>query len=154
VARNFSLHHRFLTGSGATQPPIQWVPGALSLGVKWLVGEAASRIRGDIPPLPNTPSWPGAQLKHRDNFALTTTTTTIIIIIIIVIIIYSLILREEHGLMAFQIKELRRIFRHKREKATRGWRKLHNEELHTLFSSSVLYGHVCLVPYCIVQDIL
>jgi hypothetical protein len=23
---------------------------------------------GDIPSLPNTPSWRGAQLKHRDNF--------------------------------------------------------------------------------------
>jgi hypothetical protein len=29
-----------------------------------------SRIRGAIPPLPNTPSWRGAQLKHRDNFTL------------------------------------------------------------------------------------
>jgi len=28
-----------------------------------------SRMRGDITPLPNTPSWRGAQLKkHRDNF--------------------------------------------------------------------------------------
>jgi hypothetical protein len=25
-------------------------------------------MRGAIPPLPNTPSWCGAQLKHRDNF--------------------------------------------------------------------------------------
>jgi hypothetical protein len=25
---------------GPTQPPIQWVPGALSLGVKWPVHEA------------------------------------------------------------------------------------------------------------------
>jgi hypothetical protein len=24
-----------------------------------------------IPPLPNTPSWRGAQLKHRDNFTFT-----------------------------------------------------------------------------------
>jgi hypothetical protein len=33
---NFSLHHRVQNGSGAhpIQPPIQWVPGALSLGVK------------------------------------------------------------------------------------------------------------------------
>jgi hypothetical protein len=31
---NFSLHHRVQNGSGPTQPPIQWVPGALSLGVK------------------------------------------------------------------------------------------------------------------------
>jgi len=27
-----------------------------------------SRIRGAIPPLPNTPSWHGAQLKHKDIF--------------------------------------------------------------------------------------
>jgi hypothetical protein len=33
-ARNFSLQHRAQNGSGAHQPPIQWAPGALSLGVK------------------------------------------------------------------------------------------------------------------------
>jgi hypothetical protein len=30
-----------------------------------------SKKRGAIPPLPNTPSWRGAQLKHRDNFTFT-----------------------------------------------------------------------------------
>jgi hypothetical protein len=29
-----------------------------------------SRMCGATPPLPNTPSWCGAQLKHRDNFIL------------------------------------------------------------------------------------
>jgi hypothetical protein len=33
-AGNFSLNHRVQNGSGPTQPPIQWVPGALSLGLK------------------------------------------------------------------------------------------------------------------------
>jgi hypothetical protein len=33
-AGNFSLHHRLQNGSGAHPAPIQWVPGALSLGVK------------------------------------------------------------------------------------------------------------------------
>jgi hypothetical protein len=33
-AGNFSLHHRARTALGPTQPPIQWVPGALSVGVK------------------------------------------------------------------------------------------------------------------------
>jgi hypothetical protein len=33
-AGNFSLHHRVQTDLGPTQPPIQWVSGALSLGVK------------------------------------------------------------------------------------------------------------------------
>jgi hypothetical protein len=31
----FSLLHDVQTGSGPTQPPIQWVPGALSSEVKW-----------------------------------------------------------------------------------------------------------------------
>jgi hypothetical protein len=39
-ARNFSLHHRVQAGSGAHQPPIQRVPGALSLKVKWPECEA------------------------------------------------------------------------------------------------------------------
>jgi hypothetical protein len=33
-AGNFSLLHRVQNGSGARLPPIQWVPKALSLGVK------------------------------------------------------------------------------------------------------------------------
>jgi hypothetical protein len=33
-ARDFSLLHNVHTGSGTTQPPIQWVPGALSPRVK------------------------------------------------------------------------------------------------------------------------
>jgi hypothetical protein len=28
-------------------------------------------MRGTIPPLPNTPSWRCAQIKHRDNFSFT-----------------------------------------------------------------------------------
>jgi hypothetical protein len=31
---NFSLHHRVQNGLGPTQPSIQWVQGAFSLGVK------------------------------------------------------------------------------------------------------------------------
>jgi hypothetical protein len=31
--------------------------------------------------------------------------------------------------------ELRRIFGYKRDEVTGGWRKLHNEELHNLYSS-------------------
>jgi hypothetical protein len=60
---------------GATQPPIQWVPGALSLGVK-----RPGREADHSPPssaevkewvelylhFPNTPSWCGARLKHRE----------------------------------------------------------------------------------------
>jgi hypothetical protein len=46
--------------------PIQWAPGALSLGVKLTTHlhlVPSSRMRGAIPPFPNTSSWRGAQLK-------------------------------------------------------------------------------------------
>jgi hypothetical protein len=35
----------------------------------------------------------------------------------------------------FENKALRRIFEPKRDAVTAGWRKLHNEELHNLYSS-------------------
>jgi hypothetical protein len=35
----------------------------------------------------------------------------------------------------FENRELRRIFGPKRDEVTGGWRKLHNEELHGLYSS-------------------
>jgi hypothetical protein len=47
----------------------------------------------------------------------------------------SLTLREEHRLRVFEIRVLRRIFRPKRDEVTGEWRKLHNEELHILYSS-------------------
>jgi hypothetical protein len=43
-------------------------------------------------------------------------------------------LREEHRLRVFKNKVLRRIFGPKRDEVTGGWRKLHNEELHNLYS--------------------
>jgi hypothetical protein len=45
---------------------------------------------------------------------------------------WSLILRQEYRLRAFEIRVLRRIFGPKRDELTRGWRKLHNEEFHNL----------------------
>jgi hypothetical protein len=57
------------TALGPTQPPIQWVSGALSVGVKRSGREAdhslhlvSSRMCGAIPPLPQY------AFKHRDNF--------------------------------------------------------------------------------------
>jgi hypothetical protein len=47
----------------------------------------------------------------------------------------SLTLREEHRLRVFENRVLRRIFRPKRDEVTGGWIKLHNEELHNLYSS-------------------
>jgi hypothetical protein len=62
---------------GPTQPPIQWVPGALSLGVKRLEREAdhsppsSAKVKEWVElylHFPNAPSWRSAQLKHRSNF--------------------------------------------------------------------------------------
>jgi hypothetical protein len=49
---------------------------------------------------------------------------------------WSLKLREEHRLRVFENRVLRRIFGRKRYEVTGEWRKLHNEELHNLYSSS------------------
>jgi hypothetical protein len=48
---------------------------------------------------------------------------------------WSLTLREEYRLRVFENRVLRRIFGPKREEVTGEWRKLHNEELHILYSS-------------------
>jgi hypothetical protein len=48
---------------------------------------------------------------------------------------WSLTLREEHGLRVFENRVLRRIFGPKRDEVTGEWRKLHNGELHILYSS-------------------
>jgi hypothetical protein len=45
-------------------------------------------------------------------------------------------LREEHRLRVFEKRGLRRIFESKRGNVEGGSRKLHNEELHNLYSSS------------------
>jgi hypothetical protein len=65
---------------GPTQPLIQWVPGALFLGVKRSGHEAdhsppsSAKVKECVELYlysPNTPSWHSAQLKHRDNFTFT-----------------------------------------------------------------------------------
>jgi hypothetical protein len=48
---------------------------------------------------------------------------------------WSLTVREEHIRGVFQNRVLRRIFEPKRDGVTGGWGKLHNEELHNLYSS-------------------
>jgi hypothetical protein len=48
---------------------------------------------------------------------------------------WSLTLREEHRLRVFENRVLRRIFGPKRNEVTGGWRKMHDEELHGLYSS-------------------
>jgi hypothetical protein len=47
---------------------------------------------------------------------------------------WSLSLRKEHRLRMFE-NRARRIFGKKRDEVIEGWRGLHNEELHNLYSS-------------------
>jgi hypothetical protein len=44
-------------------------------------------------------------------------------------------LREAHRLGVFEKRVLRRIFGQKTDEAMGVWRKLHNEDLHNLYSS-------------------
>ncbi|KAJ4438379.1 hypothetical protein ANN_14324 [Periplaneta americana] len=48
---------------------------------------------------------------------------------------WTLTLREEHRLRVFENKVLRKIFGARRDEVTGEWRKLHNTELHALYSS-------------------
>jgi len=48
---------------------------------------------------------------------------------------WSLTLREERKLRAFENMVLRRIFGSRRDEVTGEWRRLHNEELNDLYSS-------------------
>ena len=48
---------------------------------------------------------------------------------------WSLALREEHRLRAFENKVVRKTFGAKRDEITGEWRKLHNAELRALYSS-------------------
>jgi hypothetical protein len=61
--------------------------------------------------------------------------TIILPVVLYVCETLSLTLREEHRLRVFENRVLRRIFGPKRDEVTRGWRKLHNENLHGLYSS-------------------
>jgi hypothetical protein len=46
----------------------------------------------------------------------------------------SLTVKKEHGLRVFENRLLRRIFGPKRNGVTGEWRKLHNKELHDLYT--------------------
>jgi hypothetical protein len=52
----------------------------------------------------------------------------------------SLTLREGRRLKVFENRVLRRIFGPKRDEVTGDWKKLHNEELHGLYSSPSIVG--------------
>jgi hypothetical protein len=47
---------------------------------------------------------------------------------------WSLTLREDHRLRVFENRILRRIFGLKKDEVMGGWRKLHNKDLHDMYS--------------------
>jgi hypothetical protein len=51
-------------------------------------------------------------------------------------------LREEHRLRVFENRVLRRIYGPKRDEVTGEWRKLHNKELYSLYSSPEIIRQV------------
>jgi hypothetical protein len=59
------------TALGPSQPPIQWVPGVLSLGVKWTGLEAdhsppsSAEVKERVELYLHSPSWRGAHLKKK-----------------------------------------------------------------------------------------
>jgi hypothetical protein len=76
-AGNFSFHHRVQNGSGAHPASYTMGTGASALGVKRPGREAensppsSAKVKEWVELYlhsPSTPSWGGAQLKHRDNF--------------------------------------------------------------------------------------
>jgi hypothetical protein len=48
--------------------------------------------------------------------------------------------RDEHGLRVFENRVLRGLFVPKGEEVAEGWRRLHNEKLHNLYTSPNILG--------------
>jgi hypothetical protein len=63
--------------------------------------------------------------------------TTILPVVLYGCDTWALTLREEHRLKVFENRVLRRIFGPKRDEII-GWKKLHNEDLHNLYSSPTI----------------
>jgi hypothetical protein len=55
---------------------------------------------------------------------------------------WSLTLREENRVRVFKNRQLRKIFGPKSDEVRGEWRKLHNEELHILYSYPNIIGQV------------
>jgi hypothetical protein len=62
--------------------------------------------------------------------------TIILPVVLYGCVAWPLTLREEHRLRVFENRVLRRIFGPKREKVVGGLRRMHNEELHNLYTST------------------
>jgi hypothetical protein len=52
---------------------------------------------------------------------------------------WTLTLRKERRMRVFENRAFKRIFGSKKDEVTGDWRKLHNEELHDVYSSSSIF---------------
>jgi hypothetical protein len=74
------------------------------------------------------------------NVKIRTYKTTILPVVLYGCETWNLASREEYRLRMFQNSVRRRILELKRDVLTGGWGKLHNEELHNLYSPSNIIG--------------
>jgi hypothetical protein len=66
---------------------------------------------------------------------------------------WSLTISEEHRLRVFETRVLRRILGLKRDEVVGGWRKLHNEEIHNLYSLPNIIGMYSIIVGLSTQQI-
>ncbi|KAJ4443381.1 hypothetical protein ANN_05049 [Periplaneta americana] len=73
--------------------------------------------------------------------------TVILLVVLYGCETWTLILREEQRSKVFENKVLREIFEAKRNEVTGEWRKLHNAELHALYSSPDIIRNMPILRY-------
>ncbi|KAJ4426503.1 hypothetical protein ANN_27317 [Periplaneta americana] len=88
-----------------------------------------------------------SEIELKDNLLSKNLKVRIYKTVILPVILYgcetwTLTLREEHRLRVFENKVLRKIFGAKRDEVTGEWRKLHNTELHALYSSPDIISNI------------
>jgi hypothetical protein len=64
--------------------------------------------------------------------------TIILLLVLYGCEIWSLTLREERRLRVIENRALRGIFGCKKDEVTGGWRKLHKDGLHNLYTSNII----------------
>jgi hypothetical protein len=78
-------------------------------------------------------------VSYQKNVKIKIHKTVILLVVLYGCETWSLTLREEHRLRVFENRVLKKIFGPKREEGV-SWRKLHDDELHSLYSSPNIVG--------------